>query len=121
MPVASYQLSVNGTESRYRSVPVVELALGKRSLATGNWSPPLSVRILELHHPLHPLRQAAVDGAGAGDVLEPDPRFPATAVPISRIDISSTAVRQRVQQGDSARYYVPEAVREIIEKEGIYR
>jgi len=59
--------------------------------------------------------------ARGGEHFEPDPRFPATAVPISRIDISSTAVRQRVQQGDSARYYVPEAVREIIEKEGIYR
>lgn len=42
-------------------------------------------------------------------------------VPVSRIDISSTAIRKRARAGHSIRYFVPERVREIVEAEQIYR
>ena len=37
------------------------------------------------------------------------------------MDISATELRRRATRGGSLRYLVPEAVREYIEKEGIYR
>jgi nicotinate-nucleotide adenylyltransferase len=37
-----------------------------------------------------------------------------------RIDISSTAVRQRVRQGQSIRYWVPPPVEEYIRQHGLY-
>ncbi len=36
------------------------------------------------------------------------------------MDISSTDLRDRIREGRSLRYYVPDAVREYIEKKGIY-
>jgi len=38
-----------------------------------------------------------------------------------RIDISATAVRRRIASGHSIRYLVPDAVREYIERCGLYR
>jgi nicotinate-nucleotide adenylyltransferase len=43
------------------------------------------------------------------------------AVPITRLDISSTEVRARIARGESIRYLVPERVLEYIEKRGLYR
>jgi nicotinate-nucleotide adenylyltransferase len=43
------------------------------------------------------------------------------AVPITRLDISSTDVRARIARGESIRYLVPERVLEYIEKRGLYR
>lgn len=37
------------------------------------------------------------------------------------LDISSSALRRRVYAGRTIRYLVPEAVREIIEEESLYR
>ena len=37
------------------------------------------------------------------------------------LDISSSALRRRVYSGRTIRYLVPEAVREIIEEESLYR
>jgi nicotinate-nucleotide adenylyltransferase len=42
-------------------------------------------------------------------------------VPVIRIDISSSLIRSRVAAGEPIHYLVPDAVREIIEREGLYR
>jgi len=41
-------------------------------------------------------------------------------LPTTRIDISSTMIREKVRQGKSIRYMLPDAVREYIEKHNIY-
>lgn len=46
--------------------------------------------------------------------------YPALAVPVTRLDISSTELRRRVAAGETIRYLVPEPVREIIERTGLY-
>ena len=47
--------------------------------------------------------------------------FVRQVVPVTRIDVSSTLVRERVAAGQPIRYLVPDAVIEIIEREGLYR
>ena len=41
--------------------------------------------------------------------------------PVTRLEISATDIRSRLAEGRSAGFLVPEAVREIINKEGLYR
>jgi nicotinic acid mononucleotide adenylyltransferase len=41
-------------------------------------------------------------------------------VEVTRVDISATEIRERVAAGEPIRYLVPEPVREIIEREGLY-
>lgn len=41
--------------------------------------------------------------------------------PVTRVDISSSAIRARVREGRPIRYLVPEAVREIIQSNRLYR
>ncbi len=49
------------------------------------------------------------------------PSYPeALEVPVTRIDISATEVRARVAGGRSIRYLVPEGVREMVERRGLY-
>jgi nicotinate-nucleotide adenylyltransferase len=42
-------------------------------------------------------------------------------VPVPAFDISATGVRERVADGRSIRYLVPDAVREYIAAHGLYR
>lgn len=42
------------------------------------------------------------------------------ALPVTRVDVSAREIRERVRQGRSIRYMVPDAVRRIIEEEGLY-
>lgn len=53
--------------------------------------------------------------------FEDGPPPPVVEVPVPRIDLSSTLVRERVRTGRPVRYVVPEPVQRIIEAEGLYR
>jgi nicotinate-nucleotide adenylyltransferase len=57
----------------------------------------------------------------AGDSLPEGGPYPAVAVPVTRVDVSSTQVRRRVAAGLSIRYLVPGAVGAVIERERLYR
>ena len=51
------------------------------------------------------------------------PRHPliSRVIPVPSIDLSATQVRERVKQGRSIRYLVPDQVREYIATHGLYR
>jgi nicotinate-nucleotide adenylyltransferase len=44
-----------------------------------------------------------------------------SAVPITRIDVSSSMLRARLARGGSVRYLVPDSVADFIEERGLYR
>lgn len=56
-----------------------------------------------------------------GEGAPADARYPAEAVAVTRVDVSSTGVRRRVAAGETIRYLVPDAVRALIERHGLYR
>lgn len=51
----------------------------------------------------------------------PQSQYPVLWVDAPMLEITSTAIRERVQTGESIRYLVPDAVAAYIEKEGLYR
>ncbi|HZS61898.1 MAG TPA: nicotinate-nucleotide adenylyltransferase [Gemmatimonadaceae bacterium] len=51
---------------------------------------------------------------------EEPPKNAPRVVPVRRVDVSSTEIRARVRSGLSLRGFVPEAVREYIEGNGLY-
>jgi len=53
----------------------------------------------------------------------PTPRHPliSRVIPVPVVDLSATQVRERVKQGRSIRYLVPDPVREYIGAHGLYR
>ncbi|MDB4949643.1 MAG: nadD [Gemmatimonadetes bacterium] len=59
-------------------------------------------------------REGEGPGGGAGP-------FPARHVAVTRVDVSATDVRARAARGEPIRYLVPEAVRAVVEREGLYR
>jgi nicotinate-nucleotide adenylyltransferase len=62
---------------------------------------------------------ALVERSGESAPTEPAHRV--VHVPVTRVDISSTEIRRRIAAGASVRYLVTEPVRQIIEREGLYR
>ena len=48
-------------------------------------------------------------------------RLVTRTVPVPAIDVSATAIRERVAQGRSIRYLVPDVVRDYIATHGLYR
>src|SRR5687768_5639703 len=56
-----------------------------------------------------------------GETPDTGGAYGSVSVAVTRIDISATEIRARVAAGRSIRYYVPESVREIIERERLYR
>lgn len=60
---------------------------------------------------------AVMDREGRAVAREPG----VVRVPVGRVDVSSTMVRERVAAGESIRDLVPEGVAEIIRSEGLYR
>jgi nicotinate-nucleotide adenylyltransferase len=74
------------------------------------------------HQPAEVARLAALAAmTRAGEGTDPALPYPAMPVPVTRVDISATEIRRRVAAGESIRYLVPEAVRAIIERDGLYR
>jgi nicotinate-nucleotide adenylyltransferase len=71
-----------------------------------SWHQP--VRILEL------AELAVLPRDGASPRI--DPRYPCTVVPATRVDVSSTRIRERLDAGLGARYLVPESIRERLEQ-----
>ena len=74
------------------------------------WREPDEVRRLAR---LAMLTRSGIEEAAAGDIVY-------QTVPVTRVDVSSTLVRQRVTSGKSIRFLVPEAVERIITAEGLY-
>ncbi|MFO7587214.1 MAG: nicotinate-nucleotide adenylyltransferase [Gemmatimonadota bacterium] len=56
-----------------------------------------------------------------GEIPEPDPRFPFEPVPVTRVDVSSTQIRERLAAGRTVRYLVPESIRERLESSWVER
>ena len=51
-----------------------------------------------------------------GELPREDPRYPFVAAPVTRVDISSTRVRDRLSAGLTVRYLVPGTIRERLEE-----
>jgi nicotinate-nucleotide adenylyltransferase len=58
--------------------------------------------------------------AREGAEAPPSADFVKETVPVTRIDVSSTLIRQRVREGKQIRYLVPDPVAEIIRQERLY-
>ena len=65
------------------------------------------------------------DGVDPGDVVpvlpESGMRLKVRFLTVARVDISSNEIRAMAGDGQSIRYLVPEAVKEIIETQSLYR
>jgi nicotinate-nucleotide adenylyltransferase len=74
------------------------------------------------HQPDEVVRLARLVGVWrGGEGVPADARYPAQAVRVTRIDLSSTEVRRRVGAGEAIRYLVPDAVAALIARHGLYR
>ena len=65
---------------------------------------------------------AAITRSGtAGRLADAVRNLAVSMIQVSRIDISSTGIRDRIARGKSVRHMVPDAVLSIIEREKLYR
>jgi len=76
------------------------------------WRAPEAIRSLATVVVLSRSGESAGEAAGAGLDM---------ALEATRIDVSATEIRRRVAAGEPIRYLVPDGVRSIIEREGLYR
>jgi nicotinate-nucleotide adenylyltransferase len=67
------------------------------------------------------LAQIVMLTRAGGEEAGPRAPFVRQIVNVTRVDVSSTLIRARVAAGRSVRYLVPQAVEEIIVREGLYR
>ncbi|MBI4538253.1 MAG: nicotinate (nicotinamide) nucleotide adenylyltransferase, partial [Gemmatimonadetes bacterium] len=91
-----------------------DLVIGTDQLAEfANWRQPEEVARLA---------RLAVIGRGGLDPRDVQPAIdvPYRPVAVTRVDVSARAIRKRVREGRSIRYMVTEAVRRIIEEQGLY-
>lgn len=86
--------------------------------AFGSWKDPGA--IVRLARPVVVAREG--DRAAAIEPRMPggEPAPESTEVPVTRLDISSTRLRERIREGGSIRYLVPDEVRRIIEADELY-
>jgi nicotinate-nucleotide adenylyltransferase len=77
----------------------------------GSWRGPDEIRRMARIGILNRGGESAAVSGGSSDV----------EVPVTRIDISSTLVRERVAEGLPVRYLVPPGVERLIHDEGLYR
>ena len=56
-----------------------------------------------------------------GDTPDGENPIPVHPISVTRIDLSATDIRRRIHAGESIRYFVPDPVRELIERDGLYK
>ena len=56
-----------------------------------------------------------------GETPDPDSPFPHRLIPVTRIDLSSSDIRERIRAGQPVIYLLPDAVREKVGEWGLYR
>jgi len=97
-----------------RPEAVLHLILGADQFeAFDQWHEPLEIARLA--------RLAVMERDGSTPTrTHPTAEVECDIVSVTRVDISSTTVRQRVGSGRSIAYWVPCAVRKIIEDQGLY-
>jgi len=127
-----------------RSIIVDNETFGVSEVELGRGGPSYTVDTLRHYRDLHPTAEIffliGADQAAALDTWQEPDRVAALAtlvvmardgasvpvggfasVPVTRVDVSATEVRQRVLDGRSIRYLVPESVRKIIDRNRLYR
>ncbi|HSH46712.1 MAG TPA: nicotinate-nucleotide adenylyltransferase [Longimicrobiales bacterium] len=59
--------------------------------------------------------------AGEHPEIRPGDGEPPLEIEVPRLDLSSTIIRRRVRDREPIRFLVPDAVREVVERQGLYR
>ncbi len=67
------------------------------------------------------LARVVVLAPGGGSGRAPSPGVAHDRLAVTRVDVSSSELRARLRAGRGIRYLVPDAVRAIVEREGLYR